>query len=98
MLRDGLNAIDLGILGDAQYAVNIVGPHTFADIWQRPAAHVGTYGGWRWECSSKHPETFAAALPWCAELARRLAVVRRYDTIEQQDREGYDWSDIGGAQ
>lgn len=57
-MRDGVSAYDLGVIGEAQYAIDTVrvGRRRFSgNIWRRAASHVGTYGGWRWESSSKHP-------------------------------------------
>lgn len=52
--RDGINAINLGVIGECQYALAYVGKLK-SDVFRRKASEVGTYGGWRWECSSTHP-------------------------------------------
>jgi hypothetical protein len=49
MLKDGVDGRDLGVIGASQYAITDAG-----DIMRRRAADLGTYGGWRWECSATH--------------------------------------------
>ena len=68
MTRDGVEAIDLGVIGEWQYALGTTRP----DVWRRKASEVGTYGGWRWECLSLHAVQFAAVNP---ELAARVSTV-----------------------
>jgi hypothetical protein len=63
---DGIDAADLGIIGSRQYALLYAGAARAA-IFQRKASEAGTYGGWRWECDSKHPERYPD-LPLHAEL------------------------------
>ena len=74
MLRDGINAIDLGVVGECQYAVSVlpVGDSgILADIFRRNASYVGTYGGWRWECGSRHPEQYPND-PILLEVSERI--------------------------
>ena len=52
--KDGINAVDLGVIGECQYALDFMGQMA-ANVWRRKASEVGTYGGWRWECGSSHP-------------------------------------------
>ena len=54
---DGLNGLSFGVLGGSEWAVS------GADLYRRPDAHVGTYGGWRWECSVEHARRFPALFP-----------------------------------
>lgn len=64
-LRDGINGIDLGVVGLFQFALAKDG------VYRRRASEVGTYGGWRWECGAAHPARFPD-LPERVELARRI--------------------------
>ena len=72
MKDDGVNAVDLGIVGSFQYAVDFMGTATAASVWRRAAAERGTYGGWRYECSSAHPCRYPGAHPGFAELSQRI--------------------------
>jgi len=54
---DGIDAVNLGIIGSRQYALIYAGTARAA-IYQRQASEAGTYGGWRWECDSRHPERY----------------------------------------
>jgi hypothetical protein len=70
MKDDGVNAIDLGVIGPWQYAVDFMGT-TAANVWRRTAAEAGTYGGWRFECGSHVPGQYRQ-LPEFVALACRL--------------------------
>ncbi len=71
--KDGKDALDLGVIGEAQYALVLVS----GNIYRRPASHVGTYGGWRWEDSADHVVSYREAFP---ELARRVEAAARATT------------------
>lgn len=78
MLKDGVNATDLGIIGSWQYALSFLGGAA-AGVYRRRADEAGSYGGWRFECSSGHPQKYAAknVATWqggrtLAELAERI--------------------------
>ena len=79
MKDDGVNAVDLGVVGPWQYALSFVGPVTAAEVWRRAAGDVGTYGGWRWEMPSTLPGRYPAmygdlgARIEAAIAARRMA-------------------------
>lgn len=76
LMTDGINGADLGVLGECQYAVGIMPDGDMPSVYRRRASDVGTYGGWRWECSTLHPFQNLRA-PLMAELAERLTAASR---------------------
>lgn len=64
--KDGLSGRDLGIIGDAQYAL------AGGEIYRRPASHAGSYGGWRWECSEEQARRYPQVCPVGAILEGQL--------------------------
>lgn len=73
MMRDGLDGIDLGVIGLFQYA--LVRLTHRAEVYRRRASEVGTYGGWRWECNADHPARCFAS-EFTSELAARIREAR----------------------
>ncbi len=71
--KDGIAAIDLGVIGESQFALSVIG-RTKADVWRRKASEVGTYGGWRWECGSHHAVQYAAINPELAEAVKSVSL------------------------
>ncbi len=69
--KDGVKAVDLGVIGETQYALDFLGGMA-ANVWRRSADSVGTYGGWRFECSSAHPIRFRATWPYMEQLATAI--------------------------
>jgi hypothetical protein len=60
----------LGVIGDAEYAL------VRGDVYRRPAAHAGTYGGWRWECTLEHAKLYPTVYP-NGEIVERVTVDNR---------------------
>lgn len=80
MLRDGVNAIDLGVIGNWQYAVDIMdrwpggsklATPMLGSLWRRKASEQGTYGGWRWESTAGQPGQYPRVGD-NAEIAKRI--------------------------
>lgn len=71
--KDGIEGTDLGVIGDAQYMIS-----DMLQVYRRPASHIGTYGGWRWECSDIHPAQYSS-LPIMREMLHRIRFVRKMD-------------------
>lgn len=69
LYRDGLVGIDLGVFGECQYAITFDG-----QMMRRKASEFGTYGGWRWECSSGHVVSATTVYPGVAEKMRKVLV------------------------
>ena len=70
IFRDGIAGRDLGIIGECQYALADDG-----QVYRRRADEAGSYGGWRWECSSYHPALIVSD-PMMAKIAAALLKLR----------------------
>lgn len=61
MLKDGMDGIDLGVVGSFQYALRSYETTPgFGDreIVRRAAVYVGQYGGWRFESTAAHVQQY----------------------------------------
>ena len=45
-------AVSLGVIGAWEFA------YANANIWRRAASDLGSYGGWRWECTLTHAQAY----------------------------------------
>jgi hypothetical protein len=73
---DGIEGIDLGVIGESQYAL------ASGEVYRRKASEVGTYGGWRWECSADHPRQYASHdMPVLASLTVRIALAAKQSSV-----------------
>lgn len=67
MLKDGLDGVDLGTIGEAQYALGADG-----EVYRRRGDEAGTYGGWRWQFKASHAAQYRKD-PLLGAIAERVA-------------------------
>lgn len=67
MLRDGMDGVDLGAIGEAQYALGADG-----EVYRRRGDEAGTYGGWRWQFKASHAAQYRKD-PLLGAIAERVA-------------------------
>jgi len=79
MTGDGVDGTDLGVIGEAQYALTKDG-----QVMRRRADEAGTYGGWRWQADAEHVQRTRASLPDMEAIAAAIDRTQAPQATEQQ--------------